>query len=532
MSKEIKFKNEARKALLRGINTIADAVKVTLGAKGRNVVIQGEYVAPHVTKDGVTVARSVSLEDPAEDMGAQMIREVASKAVEETGDGTTTATVLAQAIVNKGYNAISKRFWWQRPINPMDVKRGIDKGVEEIVDYLYMISEDISNDNKRICQIATISANNDYEIGSLIAEAMEKVSIDGIITVEEAKGTKTYVDVVDGVQFINGLLSPYFVTNQEKMTADIENPLIFFYGKKVPNTKEILPVIEVGLSKGRPLVIIADDFVGEVIATLVQNRVQKGLNVTAVKSPSFGDKRKNFMEDLALITGGEVISEEKGLTIDDFKPEFFGEAGKISISREQTTIVSGKGDTNLVKERIEQLKEQVENSKQEFDELEIKDRISKLTGGVAVIYVGANTEFEMKEKKDRIDDALSATKAAVEEGVVAGGGVALVECLPSIDTLDVYNRDQKVGIAVLREAIQEPLKQIAENSGLNGSKVLKNVLGMPYPMGYNSKEDCYEDMIKAGILDPKKVTRVALESAASIASLILTTEVTITNKKG
>ena len=529
--KEIKFKDEARRGLLNGINKVADTVKATLGAKGRNVVIQSDYAAPHVTKDGVTVARSISLPDPVEDMGAQMIKEVAAKAVEETGDGTTTATVLAQAIVNEGHRILSNRLWWERDINPMDVKRGIDKGVEEVVDYLRLISEDVAHDNERIGQIATISANNDEEIGSLIAEAMKKVSIDGVITVEEAKGTKTYVDVVDGVQFVNGLLSPYFVTNQEKMTAELENPLIFFYSKKVSNTKEILPIIEIGLTTGRPLVIVADDFEGEVIATLAQNKIQKGFHIAAVKSPSFGEKRKNFMEDLAMVTGGTVVSEEKGIKIEDFNESYFGESDKVSISRERTTIVGGKGKREDIDNRILSLKSQVENSTQEYDDIEIKDRISKLAGGVAVIYVGANTEVEMREKKDRIDDALSATKAAVEEGVVAGGGVALLNSLKILDLRIPDNKDQAIGIKILRKAVQSPLKQIAENSGLNGKKVVKTIIGLPYPMGYNSKEDRYEDMLEAGIIDPVKVTRVALESAASIASLILTTEATISNLK-
>lgn len=532
MAKEIKFNSAARRSLLNGINTIADAVKVTLGAKGRNVVIQGEYSAPHVTKDGVTVARSIILEDPAENMGAQMIVEVAAKAVEETGDGTTTATVLAQAIVNEGHKILSNRLWWERHINPMDVKRGIDRGVEAVVEYLNLLSEDVSQDNDRIGQIATISANNDPEIGNLIAEAMAKVSIDGVITVEEAKGTKTYVDVVDGVQFVNGLLSPYFVTNQEKATAELDNPLIFFYSKKVNNTKEILPIIEAGLTTGRPLVIIADDFEGEVIATLAQNRVKKGFQIAAVKSPSFGDKRKNFMEDLALVTGGTVVSEEKGINIEDFTEGFFGESDKISISRERTTIIGGKGTKRDIESKIHSLKSQIEISTQEFDDAETKDRISKLSGGVAVIYVGANTEVEMMERKDRIDDALSATKAAVEEGIVAGGGVALLDSIRFIDNLELSNKDQRIGISILRKALQEPIKQIAENSGLRGSKVVKEVLNRDnYPIGYNAKEDRYEDMIEAGIIDPKKVTRVAVESAASIASLILTTEVTISNLK-
>ena len=531
MSRQIKFGSDARGKLQKGINELANAVKVTLGAKGRNVIIQGEYAAPHVTKDGVTVARNISLPDPIENMGAEMIKEVAAKAVEETGDGTTTATVLAQSIVNEGVKVLSKkRFGFLSPdyINTMDVKRGIDKGVEHVVDYLKILSEKVAHDNERIGQIATISANGDSEIGEIIAKAMAKVSNDGVISVEEAKGTETYVDVVEGVQFVNGLLSPFFITNQEKLTAEFENPLIFLYSKKVANTKEILPVIEAGLKTGRPLVLIADDFEGEVIATLAQNRIQKGFQIAAVKSPSYGEKRKNLMEDLALITGG-TVSEEKGLNPKEFAPSMFGEAAKVSISKERTTIVDGAGNKEDIQDRIKQLKENIENSTQEFDDEMTKERISKLVGGVAVIYVGANTEVEMKEKRDRIDDALAATKAAVEEGIVAGGGIALFSFLKTENRSRRLPKDQRLGYDILMKAIQEPLKQIAENSGLVGNKVLKHLSKTEYPIGYNSKEDRYEDLLKAGIIDPVKVTRVALESAASIASLILTTEATISN---
>ena len=534
MSKKISYGSDAREGLRRGVDKLANAVKVTLGAKGRNVVIQGDYYSPQVTKDGVTVARSVSLKDPIENMGAEMVKEVAAKAVEETGDGTTTATVLAQAIVNEGLKVLNKkRFGIFKPafINTMDIKRGIDAAVQRAVDHIKFLSEDVSKNLSRIKQIATISANNDEEIGSLIATAMEKVSIDGVITVEESKGTNTYVDTVEGVQFVNGLLSPHFVTNMEKVTAEFDNPLILLYGQKVSSTKEILPMIEAGLSTGRPLLIIADDFEGEVIATLAQNKVQKGFQIAAVKSPSYGEKRKNIMEDLALVTGGLVISEEKGIKAEDFVSAMFGTATSVSISREKTTIVDGAGSKVEIQERIRQLKEQIENSTQEFDDIATKDRIAKLAGGVAVIYVGANSEAEVSEKTDRIEDALAATKAAVEEGIIAGGGVAILDFLANSQSY-IYglNKDQKLGYNILVDSLRAPLRQIADNAGLIGNDVVDMVLDLGYPMGYNAKTDTYEDMLKAGIIDPVKVTRVALEAAASIASLILTTEATISNE--
>lgn len=532
MSKEIKYGVDARKSLKAGVDKLANAVKVTLGAKGRNVVIGGKYSVPQVTKDGVTVARGVSLVDPVERMGAEMVKEVAAKAVEETGDGTTTATVLTQAIVEEGFKVLTKKRFGILPtpyINTMDVKRGIDKAVEDVVDYLKTISEDVSQDNNKIKSIATISANNDELIGSLIAEAMRKVSNDGAITVEESKSTDTYVDVVEGVQFVNGLLSPYFVTNPEKVTAEFDNPLIFLYGKKVGNTKEILPIIELALGTGRPLLIIADDFEGEVIATLAQNRVQKGFQIAAVKSPSFGEKRKNLMEDLAVLTGGVVVSDEKGITPAQFTMEMFGQSSKVSVSREKTTIVDGAGDSLDISTRISQLKEQIDNSSQEFDDSILKDRIAKLSGGVAVIYVGANTDVEVSEKKDRIEDALAATRAAVEEGVVAGGGVALLSFINSYQRGCKPNLkgDQGIGYEILCKALRAPLTQIANNAGLKGTKVVDKVLNNAYPFGYDAKTDTYKNMLHAGILDPVKVTRVALESAASIASLILTTEALI-----
>lgn len=537
MSKQIKFNDDARSALKAGVDKIANAVNVTLGAKGRNVIIAREYGAPHVTKDGVTVAKEITLPDPVENMGAEMIREAASKTVNEAGDGTTTTTVLAQSLIREGLSKLYYGDRWydrllgSRSINPMDMKRGIDAGVESAVKHLEKIAVHIGKDSDNLKHIATISANNDSVIGEIIAEAMTKVSIDGVVKVEEAKGTETYVDVVDGAQFVNGLLSPYFITNPEKAIADLENPLILFYAKKVGNTKEILPAIEEGLKTGRPLVIIADDFEGEVIATLAKNRLQKGFQIAAVKSPSYGIKRKNFLEDLALLTGGTVLSEEKGVLIEDFTPSMFGESDKVIISPETTTIIGGKGSKEAVELRVSRLKEQADLAQQEIDEQDLKQRIAKLVGGVAVIYVGANTEVEMNEKKDRIDDALSATKAAVEEGIVAGGGVALIDCIDAVYTTPVNNRDQEIGLEVLISAMKSPMYQIAQNSGVNGNKVVKQAMKMKYPIGYNSREDRYENLIDSGIIDPKKVTRVALESAASIASLILTTEATISNFK-
>ncbi len=531
MSKEIKFNYEARHLLLSGVNQLADTVKVTLGAKGRNVIIQRDYSQPHVTKDGVTVANEIELPNSIEDMGAQMVKEAASKAAIEAGDGTTTATVLAQAIVQEGLKVLDvKTRWYERAprqVNPMDLKRGIDKGVEAVIAHLNVIADPVSHDNNKIAQIGTISANNDSTIGNLIAEAMSKVSADGVITVEEAKNNETTVDVVEGVQFINGLLSPYFVTNVDKATAEFENPLIFLYGKKVGSTKEVLPIIELGLKTGRPLVIIADDFEGEVIYTLAQNKMQKGFKIAAVKSPSYGEKRVDAMEDLALITGGTVITEEKGIKLEDFTEDMFGEATKVSISAESTTIVEGKGEQTLIQEKVNQLRIQAQEAKQEWDETEIRKRISRLSGGVAVIYVGANTEVEMKEKKDRIDDALAATKAAVKEGIVAGGGIALLDCLTTLGAVKVDNEDQRKGVEVLAKAMRRPFEQILENSGDDVETISGKVERLGYPLGFDSKNGVLVDMLEEGIIDPKKVTRVALESAASVASLILTTEATI-----
>ena len=533
--KKIKFNYEARQLLLSGVNQLADTVKVTLGAKGRNVIIERDYSQPHTTKDGVTVANEIELPDSVENMGASMVKEAASKAANETGDGTTTATVLAQAIIQEGLKVLDpKRGWWQRKprqVNPMDLKRGIDKGVESAVAHLNTISEEVSHDNARIAQIATISANNDSDIGNLIASAMKRVSADGVITVEEAKGTETYVDVVEGVQFINGLLSPYFITNTTKAIAEFDNPLIFLYGKKIANTKEILPVVELGLQSGRPLLIIADDLEGEVIYTLAQNKMQKGFKIAAVKSPSYGEKRLDAMEDLALITGGVLITEEKGIKLEDFTIEMFGESSKVTISAESTTIVEGRGSSELIKEKVSQLRIQSQEAKQEWDSMGIDKRISRLSGGVAIIYVGANTEVEMKEKRDRIDDALGATKAAVSEGIVAGGGVALLDCISTLSSVRVDNEDQRIGVEVLAKAMRRPFEQILQNAGEDLYIISRKVDRLGYPIGFDCKNSELADMLEEGIIDPKKVTRVALESAASVASLILTTEATISKIK-
>lgn len=523
MSKKIIRGSEAREKLLKGINEVADTVKVTLGAKGRNVVIQSEYSAPHITKDGVTVARSISLEDPVENMGAEMIKEVAAKVVQEAGDSTTTSVVLAQAIVSGGLKAVTDG------ANPMDLKRGIDKAVKAVTEKLEGYSEKISHNSDKIKSVAVISANGDEEIGGLIAEVMSKVSTEGVITVQESKDTSTYVEVVEGVQFVNGFLSGYFVTNQRKQSAEFETPLILLYDNKVNKTKEILPVITKSLEIGRPLIIIANDFEGEVLQTLATNKIQKNINIIPVKSPSYGEKRKNLMEDLALITGGTVLSEEKGLTAENFQESYFGESSRIEIDRERTTIVGGFGDKKAIKERISVLKEQIKNSKQEFDDEMTRDRISKLSGGVGVLYVGGNTEIEIKEKKDRIDDALSATKAAVEEGVIAGGGVTLLNISYTQGEESLDNNDQLIGYSLLMSSIKIPFEQILINAGVTLSPEELDELRYSYPMGYDVQKDEIVNMLEAGILDPKKVTRIALESAASIASLILTTEATVSN---
>jgi len=531
--REINYGHDARKKLQSGVDKLANAVKVTLGAKGRNVVIQVEHAEPQVTKDGVTVAKKISLPDPIENMGAEMVKEVAGKAVEQAGDGTTTATILAQSIVGEGLKVIEKRRWFgllpPRYINTMDIKRGIDIAVQDTVDYLELLSEKVSHDNAKIRQIATISANGDEEIGGYIAEAMAKVSNDGVIQVEDSKTNETYIEVVEGMQFINGLLSGYFVTNNEKIQAEFDNPLILLYNKKVSSTKEILPAIEMALKSGQPFVIIADDYEPEVLATLVQNRVKKGFQIAAVKSPSHGENRTNTMEDIALVTGGYVFSESKSTKVDDIQISHFGTCDAINISKERTTIIGGAGDKDAIDKRIEELKKQIENSKQEFDDDITKARIAKLIGGIGVIYVGGNSAIEISEKKDRIDDALSATKAAVEEGIVAGGGIALYNfsqmALPSA----LLTKDQKIGYEIFLKAIQAPLIQIIENCGRIPKEVLNDIDDFDYPYGYNAATDRVENLMKSGIIDPAKVTRVAVESAASVAALILTTGATISN---
>lgn len=544
MSKQILFGNDARLALEKGVNKLANAVKVTLGAKGRNVVISSGYGTPHVTKDGVTVARSISLPDPVENTGVEMAREAATQVVGEAGDGTTTATVLTQSIVNRGVQLLNN----DSTVNPMDLKRGIDKGVEYANEVLAKLAVDVSDSSDSIKNIATISANNDETIGALIAEAMDKVSVNGVITVEESKDTKTYVDAVEGLRFFKGLMSPYFVTNEQKMSAEFENALVFLYSGKIVNTKDILHVMEAGLKTGRPVLLIANDFEGEVIGTLSKNRMERGFKIAAVRAPSYGIKRDRMMEDLAILLGGEVIVDlddvyatqpipstdgSEGVRV--FNMNIFGSADKIDMTQDTTTIAGGHGDVKLIEKRVSDIKAQKENAMQEFDVEELDDRLSKLTGGVGVIYVGANTEIEIKEKKDRIDDALAATKAAIEEGVVAGGGIALLEVYKTlVDNVEVSNKDQEHGLAILQEALAAPFRQILTNAGFEGVKlagIADKIYNQEYPTGFDVKENDYADMIAEGILDPKKVTRVALESAASVASMILITETTVTDLK-
>jgi len=532
MSREINYNKEARKKLQAGSDKIANAVKVTLGAKGRNVIIQREYGSPQVTKDGVTVANNIALPDPIENMGAEMVREAASRAGNSAGDGTTTSTILAQAIINESiklidHKSFSDRLLGKESVNPMDLKRGIDKGVMAVVEELRSMAEKVSHDNERIKQIATISANGDEEIGNLIADAMRQVTSDGIITIEESKNTKTFVDVLSGLRFVNGLLHPAFVTNQQKVTGEYDDVNILFFNGKISTTKEILPVIEMGLKLGKPLVIIAHDFDGEVILTFAKNRIEKGFKIIPIKSPAFGELRRDMTEDLAIFTGATIISEESGITPADFTEDMFGKASKLEVSKEYTTLVGGSPKEGAIQNRIANLRSQIDDKTQVWDDDEIKGRIAKLNGGVAVIYVGANTEVEMNEKKDRVDDALSATRSAVEEGIVAGGGIALIEASTCLEYLGVSNSDQGKGLKILKDALTAPLKQIASNSGLNVNQVYNRVVGLGYPNGYDAKEDDYGDLLVKGIIDPVKVTRVALESAASIATLILTSEATV-----
>ncbi len=525
MAKKIDFNFSARDGLKRGVDALANAVKVTLGPKGRNVVIDKKFGAPHITKDGVTVAKEIELVDPVENMGAQMLKEVASKTADVAGDGTTTATVLAQAIVTGGLKNVAAG------ANPMDLKRGIDKAVIAAVGKLNEMTQAVGDDNSKIEQVATISANNDSTIGKLIAEAMQKVGKDGVITVEEAKGTETTVDVVEGMQFDRGYLSPYFVTNTEKMEADLENAFVLIYDKKISSMKDLLPVLEKVVQTGKPLVIIAEDIDGEALATLVVNRIRGALKIAAVKAPGFGDRRKEMLQDLAILTGGSVISEEQGRKLDDATLEDLGRAEKITINKDNTTIVNGAGDSAAIAARVSQIKVQIENTTSDYDREKLQERLAKLSGGVAVLYIGAATEVEMKEKKDRVDDALHATRAAVEEGIVPGGGVSLIRAIAGLENLKGENEDENTGIQIVRRALEEPLRQIVANAGGEGSIVVQKVMEGKDDFGYNARTEKYEYLIAAGVIDPKKVSRVALENAASIASMILTTECVLSEIK-
>jgi len=518
MAKDIKFDLEARDGIKRGVDALANAVKVTLGPKGRNVIISKSFGAPVVTKDGVSVAKEIELEDPLENMGAQMVKEVASKTNDLAGDGTTTATVLAQAIVKEGLKNVAAG------ANPMDIKRGIDKAVVAITKELQKQSKEVGSSSEQIKQVASISANNDEVIGELIAEAFGKVGKEGVITVEEAKGTETYVDVVEGMQFDRGYLSPYFVTNSEKMTTDLENPYILIFDKKISTMKDLMPVLEPVAKTGKPLLIVAEDVDGEALATLVVNKLRGSLKIAAVKAPGFGDRRKAMLEDIAILTGGTVISEERGFTLEGATLDQLGTAEKVSIDKDNTTIVNGAGDDKEIKGRVSQIKAQIESTTSDYDREKLQERLAKLAGGVAVLYVGAASEVEMKEKKDRVDDALHATRAAVEEGIVAGGGVAFLRSKETLAKLKAENKDEETGIQIVHRAIEAPLRIIVENAGGEGSVVINKVLEGKKGYGYDAKTETYVDMLKAGIIDPKKVTRVALENAASVAGMILTTE--------
>ena len=523
-AKNIQFDIDARDRLKRGVDHLANAVKVTLGPKGRNVIIDKKFGAPQVTKDGVTVAKEITLKDPVENMGAQMVKEVASKTADQAGDGTTTATVLAQAIVTAGLKNVAAG------ANPMDLKRGIDKAVIAVVGELKKMSKTVGEDNDKIKQVATISANSDETIGTLIAEAMAKVKKEGVITVEEAKGTETTVEVVEGMQFDRGYLSPYFVTNAEKMEADLENAYILIYDKKISSMKELLPVLEKAVQTGKPLLIISEDVDGEALATLVVNKIRGALKVAAVKAPGFGDRRKAMLEDIAILTGGTVISEERGFKLENADLTMLGRAEKISIDKDNTTIVNGAGKKDDIKARVNQIKAQIESTTSDYDKEKLQERLAKLAGGVAVLYIGAATEVEMKEKKDRVDDALHATRAAVEEGIVPGGGVAYIRAQKVLEKMEGINADETTGMAIVRRAIEEPLRQIVANAGLEGSIVVQKVREGKADFGFNARTEEYENLLAAGVIDPTKVTRVALENAASIASMLLTTECVISEE--
>ena len=518
MAKDIKYNWEAREGLKKGVDALANAVKVTLGPKGRNVIIDKKFGAPQITKDGVTVAKEIELQEPIENMGAQMVKEVASKTNDQAGDGTTTATVLAQAIFNTGLKNVTAG------ANPMDLKRGIDKAVATVVENLKAQSVEINDSHEKIEQVATISANNDSAVGKVIAEAMQKVKKEGVITIEEAKGTDTYVKVVEGMQFDRGYISPYFVTDTEKMEAVYDTPYILIYDKKISNMKEFLPILEKVVQTGRPMLIISEDVDSEALATLVVNRLRGGLKIVAVKAPGFGDRRKEMLEDIAILTGGTVISEEKGYKFEDATLEMLGTAEKITVDKENTTIVSGKGDKKAIAARIAMIKSQIEKTTSDYDREKLQERLAKMAGGVAVIYVGAASEVEMKEKKDRFDDALHATRAAIEEGIIPGGGVAYIRSIAGMKGLKGENEDQQIGIDIVRRALEEPLRQIAANAGKEGSVIVNAVAKGKGDYGYNARTDEYQHMIEAGVIDPTKVSRVALENAASIAGMLLTTE--------
>ncbi|MFA5327983.1 MAG: chaperonin GroEL [Prolixibacteraceae bacterium] len=525
MAKEIKFNIEARDLLKKGVDKLADAVKVTLGPKGRNVVIEKKFGAPQITKDGVTVAKEIELSNAYENIGAQMVKEVASKTGDDAGDGTTTATVLAQSLISVGLKNVAAG------ANPMDLKRGIDKAVLKVVESIKAQAENVGDDFSKIEQVAKIAANNDSAIGALIAEAMEKVNKEGVITVEAAKGTETYVDVVEGMQFDRGYISPYFITDGEKMAADLDHPYILIHDKKVSTMKDLLPILEQSAQTGRPLLIIAEDVDGEALATLVVNRLRGSLKVCAVKAPGFGDRRKEMLEDLAVLTGGVVITEEKGMKLEDATLDMLGQAEKITIDKEKTTVVAGAGDTDAIKTRVNQIKKQIETTTSDYDREKLQERLAKLAGGVAVLYVGASSEVEMKEKKDRVDDALHATRAAVEEGIVPGGGVAYIRSIAVLEGLKGDNEDETTGIEIVKRAIQEPLRQIVFNSGKEGAVVVQKVLEGKGDFGYNARTDVYENLYEAGVIDPAKVTRIALENAASIAGMFLTTECVLVEEK-
>jgi len=517
MAKDLFFNNDARDQLKKGVDTLADAVKVTLGPKGRNVIIDKKFGAPTVTKDGVSVAKEIELSEPIENMGAQLVKEVASKTADSAGDGTTTATVLAQAIYGSGIKNVAAG------ANPMDLKRGIDKAVAAVVADLQSQSKAIKDSNE-IKQVGTISANNDSEIGEMIADAMDKVGKDGVITVEEARGTETEVKTVEGMQFDRGYLSPYFVTNTDKMEAELENPYILIYDKKISAMKELLPVLEPVAQSGKPLLIIAEDVDGEALATLVVNKIRGSLKIAAVKAPGFGDRRKAMLEDIAILTGGTVISEERGYKLENATIEYLGTAEKVNIDKDNTTVVNGAGEAANIEARVKEIQTQIENTTSDYDKEKLQERLAKLSGGVAILYIGAATEVEMKEKKDRVDDALHATRAAVQEGVVAGGGLALIRAAACLDNVAIENDDQETGINIVRTAVESPLRTIVANAGGEGSVVVNEVKGGKADFGYNAREDKYENLIAAGVIDPTKVTRLALENAASIASLLLTTE--------